>query len=186
MAGSDGYFILDNAGASLGMLYWDATGGSGAAVRCRTLRRSHLAELERLAARQFGSLFSVEPAASFQVQAVVVVKSDALPFQQAPLEGVAAITGQAMGHLAPGVDDAVPWNLACWVEALQHAANKAGTSRQAGHCGDLAIGRNPAQGDAADDGANRFDGVIALELDSLKRLALHLSLSSIFGCPALQ
>ena len=25
-----GYFILDNAGANLGVLYWDATGGSGA------------------------------------------------------------------------------------------------------------------------------------------------------------
>jgi Ca2+-binding RTX toxin-like protein len=29
LAGSEGYFILDNAGPSLGTLYWDATGGSG-------------------------------------------------------------------------------------------------------------------------------------------------------------
>jgi hypothetical protein len=25
-----GYFIFDNAGASIGTVYWDATGGSGA------------------------------------------------------------------------------------------------------------------------------------------------------------
>ena len=29
LPGSDGYFILDNAGSGIGALYWDATGGSG-------------------------------------------------------------------------------------------------------------------------------------------------------------
>jgi len=29
-AGTNGYFIFDNAGADLGAVYWDATGGAGA------------------------------------------------------------------------------------------------------------------------------------------------------------
>lgn len=29
MAGSDGYFILDNTGRNMGFLYWGATGGNG-------------------------------------------------------------------------------------------------------------------------------------------------------------
>jgi hypothetical protein len=123
--------------------------------------------------RQFGSLFLVEPATSFQVQAVSVVKSDAFLFQQAPLEGVAAIAGQAIGHLALGVDDAVPRDLGYRVKALKYAANKAGPPRQAGHRGDLAIGCNPAQRDAADYGADSFDGFIALGLGSLKQPALR-------------
>jgi len=123
--------------------------------------------------RQSSSLFLVEPAASFQVQAVSVVKSDAFLFQQAPLEDIAAIAGQAVGHLALGVDDTVPRDLGCWVKALKDAAHKAGTPRHAGHRGDLAIGRNPTQGDAADYGANGFDSFIALELGRLKRLALR-------------
>jgi hypothetical protein len=123
--------------------------------------------------RQFGSLFSVEPAASFQVQPVSVVKSNAFLFQQAPLEGVAAIAGQAIGHFALGVDDAVPWDLGYRVKALKYVANKAGPPRQAGHRGDLAIGCNPAQRDAADYGANSFDGFIASGLGSLKQLALR-------------
>jgi hypothetical protein len=123
--------------------------------------------------RQFGSLFLVEPAASFQVQAVVVIKSDAFLFQQAPLQDVAAIAGQAIGHLALRVDDAVPRDLGYRVKALKYAANKTGPPRQAGHRGDLAIGCNPARRDAADYGANSFDGLIALGLGSLKQLALR-------------
>ena len=123
--------------------------------------------------RQVGSLFLVEPAAAFQVQAVSVVKSDAFLFQQAPLEDVAAIAGQAMGHLAFGVDDAVPGDLGCRVKALKYAANKAGPPRQAGHRGDLAIGCNPTQRDAEDDGANSVDGFIALGWGSMKQLALR-------------
>jgi hypothetical protein len=120
---------------------------------------------------QFGSPFSIELAAPFQVQAVSVVKPDAFLFQQAPLEDVAAIAGQAMGHFALGVDDAVPRNLGYWVKALKYAANKAGPPWQAGHRGDLAIGCNPAQRDAADYGANSFDGFIAVGLGSLTQLA---------------
>jgi hypothetical protein len=123
--------------------------------------------------QEFGSQFLVEPAALFQVQAVSVVKSDAFLFQQVPLEGVAAIAGQAIGHLALGVDDAVPRDLGYRVKALKHAANKAGAPRQAGHRRDLAIGCNPAQRDAADYGTNSFDGFIAMGLGSLTQLALR-------------
>lgn len=135
---------------------------------------------------QVRSLLSVKPAASFQVQAVSAVKSNAFLFQQAPLEDVAAIAGQAVGHLALGVDDTVPRDSGCRVKALEDAANKAGPPRQAGHRGDLAIGCNPAKRDAADHGANGFDGFIALELGSLKRPALRQGqqLASIPGCPA--
>jgi hypothetical protein len=63
--------------------------------------------------------------------------------------------------------------LGYWVKALKYAANKAGTPRQAGHRGDLAIGRNPAERDAADYGANSFDRFIALGLGSLKQLTLR-------------
>jgi hypothetical protein len=122
---------------------------------------------------QFGSQFLVEPAASFQVQAVLVVKSDTFLFKQAPLKDVAPVAGQAIGHLALGVDDAVPRDLGYRVKALKHAANKTSPPRQAGHRGDLAIGCNPAQRDAADYGANSFDGFITLGLGSLKQLALR-------------
>jgi hypothetical protein len=38
LGGAGGYFIFDDAGSRLGMLYWDATGGSGAdAVAVATL-----------------------------------------------------------------------------------------------------------------------------------------------------
>ena len=130
----------------------------------------------------------VAPAASLQVQAVAAVEFDAFLFQQASLENVAAVAGQAVGHLALGVDDTVPRDLGCRVEALKDTANKAGAPRHAGHRSDLAIGRNPAPRDAADDGANCFDCFIALEVGSLMQLALrrHRQLASIPGCPALQ
>lgn len=117
------------------------------------------------------SPFLVEPAASFQVQAVSVVKFDAFLFEQTSLEGVAAIAGQAIGYLALRVNDAMPRDLGYRVKALKYAANKAGPSRQAGHRGDLAIGCNPAERDAADYGANRFNGFIALAAGSLTQLA---------------
>jgi len=59
-----------------------------------------------------------------------------------------------------------------WVETLKYAANKSGTSRHAGHGGDLAIGRDPAQRNAANYSADRFDSCIALKLDNLE-LALR-------------
>jgi hypothetical protein len=52
----------------------------------------------------------IEPAKSLQVEAVVIVELDAFLFQQAPLEGVTAIAGKRVRHLALGVDDAVPGN----------------------------------------------------------------------------
>src|SRR4029450_12278189 len=127
----------------------------------------------------------VPPAASLQIEAVAGVKSDAFLFQQAPLEDVAAIAGQAVGHLALGVDDTVPRDLGCRLKALKDTANKAGTPRHAGHRGDLAVGRNPALGDAADDGANGFDCCIASDSGSLGQRSLR-QLASIPGCPALQ
>jgi len=78
--------------------------------------------------------------------------------------------------------------LVAGVKALKDTANKTGTPWHAGHRGDLAIGRNPARRDAADDGANGFDGFIALEVGSLKQLALrwHPQPASIPGRPASQ
>ena len=80
---------------------------------------------------------------------------------------------ERLGNLALGVDDAVPRDLGYRVKALKDTANKAGTPRQAGHRGDLAISCNPARRDAADYGAKSFDGFIALGLGSLKQLALR-------------
>lgn len=116
------------------------------------------------------SPFLVEPTASFQVQAVIVVKLEAFLFQQAPLEDVAAIAGQAEGHFALGVDDTVPRDLDAWLEALKDAADKAGPPRQAGHRGDLAISRDPAPRNATDDVANSLDGFI-LGLGGSRQLA---------------
>lgn len=118
-------------------------------------------------------LLSVEPAASLQVQAVFVVEADTFLFQQAPLEDVATVAAQAIGHLALGVDDTVPRDLGCWIEALENAANKAGTPRHAGHRGDLTVGCHPTRRDATNDGANGIDGCISLRLDGLKLLALR-------------
>ena len=103
-----------------------------------------------------------EPAESLQVEAVPVVELDAFLFQQASLEGVAAITGEAVGHLALGVDDAMPGDFGFRVEVLEYIADKTGAPRQTGARGNLAIGGNPALGDAADYGANRRSGFVAL------------------------
>ena len=75
----------------------------------------------------------------------------------------------------------MPGNFGCWVEVLKYLTNKAGTPRQASHRGDLAIGRNPAFGDAGDYSANRRDRLIALEWGSPEQLAhrRHRQLSSI-------
>jgi hypothetical protein len=74
----------------------------------------------------------------------------------------------------------MPGNFGCRVEVLEYVADKARAPRQAGHRSDLAIGGNPALGDAADYRANRGGGV-ALGWRSLERLALqwHRQLSSI-------
>ena len=70
-----------------------------------------------------------EPAESLQVEAVPVVELDAFLFQQTPLEGVAAIAGEAVGHLALGVDDAMPGDFGCRVEVLEYIADKTGAPR---------------------------------------------------------
>ena len=105
--------------------------------------------------------FLFGPAESLQVEAVPVVELDAFRFQQALLEGVAAIAGEGVGHLALRVDDAMPGNIGCRVEVLEYVADKAGAPWQAGHRGDLAIGGNPALGNAADYSANRRGGFVA-------------------------
>jgi hypothetical protein len=98
---------------------------------------------------------SFGPAEALQVEAVSVAELDSFLFQQALLEGVAAMAGECIGHLALRVDDAMPRNIGCRVEVLEYVANKAGAPWQAGHRGDLAIGGNPALGNAADYRANR-------------------------------
>ena len=75
------------------------------------------------------------------------------------LEGVAAVAGRGAGDFALGVDDAVPGEVGASGEGLQDAADEAGTARQAGHGGDLAVGGDPAFGDAADDGVDGGGGV---------------------------
>src|SRR5450631_617465 len=94
--------------------------------------------------------FLFGPAESLQVEAVPVVELDAFLFQQALLEGVAAMAGEAEGHLALRVDDAMPGNISCRVEVLEYVADKAGAPWQAGHRGDLTIGGNPTLGNVAD------------------------------------
>jgi hypothetical protein len=49
VSGTDGYFIFDAAGASMGALYWDATGGSGADA----VAVAHLTGVASLAASDF-------------------------------------------------------------------------------------------------------------------------------------
>ena len=120
------------------------------------------------------SVLSVEPTASFQVQAVSVIESDAFLFQQVRWRMSPPLRDRLWeGHLAFGVDDAMPRDPDCRIEALNDAANEAGPPRHPGHGGDLAIGCNPAQRDAADDGANSFDGCIALEWGRPMQVALR-------------
>jgi len=125
--------------------------------------------------------FLIEPTEALQVKAVLLVEFDAFLLEQAPLERVAAIAGQAVGHLSLGVDDTMPGNFDCRVEMLKHLTNQAGAPRQASHRRDLPVGRNPALGNAADDSVNRRDGFIALGWSRLEQLALrwHRRLSSI-------
>jgi hypothetical protein len=104
---------------------------------------------------------SFGPAESLQVEAVPVVELDAFLFQQALLEGVAAMARECVGHLALRVDDAMPGNIGRRVKVLEYIANKAGAPWQAGPRGDLAIGGNPALGNAADYRTNRRGDLVA-------------------------
>src|ERR1700744_2922009 len=99
----------------------------------------------------------IKPAEPFEVEAALVVERDPLLFQQTLLQHVAPIAGQAIRHLALGVDDTMPGDPAVRPKALKHLADKARAPRQASHRGDLAIGRNPALWDTTDHGANRRD-----------------------------
>ena len=123
--------------------------------------------------------FLFGPAESLQVEPVPVVELDPFLFQQLLLEGVAAMAGEGAGHLARRVDHAMPGNIRCRVEVLENVANKAGAPWQAGHCGDLAIGSNPAPGNAADYSANRRGGFVASAWGGPEQLAyrLHRQLS---------
>jgi hypothetical protein len=76
---------------------------------------------------------------SLLVEAVPVIELDALLFQQALLECVAAIAGGGVGHLAFPTDNAMPRKIGCRVKVLEYAADKAGVPCQPGHRGDLAI-----------------------------------------------
>jgi hypothetical protein len=120
------------------------------------------------------------PAESLQVEAVLVVELDAFLFQQALLEGVGAMAGEGVGHLAFRVDDAMPGNIGCRVELLEYVADKAGAPWQAGHRGDLTIRGNPALGNATDHSANRRGGLVPSAWGSPEQLALrrHRQLSS--------
>ncbi len=122
-------------------------------------------------ARPVAASNSVPPAISFQIQAVPGVEFDAFLFQQASLENVPAIAREAERHFALGVDDAVPRDVRLRVEALKDPTDKAGTSRHAGHRGDLAIGCHPTAGNAANHSANRLGGRIASQRDGRERLS---------------
>ena len=114
---------------------------------------------------------SVQPAISFQIQAIPVIKFDAFLFQQASLENVPAITREAKRHFALGVDDAVPRDVRSRVEVLKYPANKASTPRHSCHRGDLAIGCHPTGRNAANHGANCLGGCIASQRDGRERLS---------------
>ena len=98
------------------------------------------------------------PAEAFEVEAVAAIELDAFLFEQALLCGIAAVAGQCVGDLAPGVDDAVPGDVDGGIEVLEDLADEAGAAGQAGEGGNLAVGGDPALGDAADDGADGGDG----------------------------
>ncbi len=112
--------------------------------------------------RQIGASLLFGPAKPLEVEAVVGVEHDAFLFEQASLEGVAAIAGGRVGHLSLRIDDAMPGNLDCGVEMLKDVSDEAGSPGQSGQRGDLAVGGHPTLGDAADDCANRRDGFVAL------------------------
>jgi hypothetical protein len=137
-------------------------------------------ECKPAAARGQPQSFLFGPAEALQVAVVSVIELDAFLFQQALLQIVAAIAGQSVGHLALRVDDAMPRNIGCRFEVLEYLADKASTPRQAGHRRDLAIGGNPALGNAANYSANRRGGFLASVWCCPKQLALrrHRQLSS--------
>jgi hypothetical protein len=90
------------------------------------------------------------------------------------------MAGEGVGHLALRVDNTMPGNIGCRVEVLEYGADKAGAPREAGHRGDLAIGGDPALGNAADNSANRCGGFVASVWGSMEQLSLrrHRQLSS--------
>jgi hypothetical protein len=121
------------------------------------------------------------PTESRQVETVPVVELDTFLFQQAPLQGIAAIAGEGVGNLAFRIDDAVPRNVGGLTKILKHLADKTGPPWQASHRGDLAIGGNPSARNAADHSANRSRGFAALGWDNLGLLTLrrHRQLSLV-------
>ena len=124
--------------------------------------------------------FLFRPTEPLQIESVPVVELDTFRFQQALLEGVAAMAGKSVGHLAPRVDDTVPGNITCGVEVLEYLADKAGSPWQAGHGGDLAIGGNPALGNTADYSVDRRRGFVALGWGHLEQPRLS-GIGSSFG-----
>jgi hypothetical protein len=128
-------------------------------------------EARATCARPVAASNSVQPAISFQIQAVPVAKFYAFLFQQASLENVPAIAREAKRHFALGVYDTVPWNVRCRVETLKYPADKAGTPGHAGHRGDLTIGRHPTGRNATNHGANCLGGRIASQRDGRERLS---------------
>ena len=125
--------------------------------------------------------FLFGPAKPLQVEAVFGVELEALLFQQALLEGIAAIAGKGVGNLALRIDNTMPRNIGCRVEVLEYAADKPGAPWQSGHSSNLAIGGHPALGNAANYGANRGGGFVTLGWGSVEQFALrrHRRLSSV-------
>ena len=81
------------------------------------------------------------------------IELHALGFEQEPLVEFFAELG-APADLAPSVDHAVPGDGGAGWKGVHRIANLPRVSLEAGECGDLAIGRDPAAGNAPDHGVD--------------------------------
>ena len=101
------------------------------------------------------SLSPRPPSVAVQPDSAVCIELHALRFQGTALNEVAA--GLAtLADLAPGVNDAVPWDFALIGQCAERVAHESGVAAEPGDFGDLAVGRDPPPWDAPDDGVNAF------------------------------
>ncbi len=82
----------------------------------------------------------------------MLVEGDTFRFEEALLLALAAVDAEA--DLALGVDDSMPGDVNILGRGVQGVADLAGMAAEAGKFGDLAVGRDLAPGDAANDGVD--------------------------------
>src|SRR6185295_270999 len=99
------------------------------------------------------------PAKTVEVDPTAGVEGDSLLFEQVALEALPGPRdGLAAGaDLALRVDHPLPGDFVAFRQPLERGPDLPGMAGQAGEEGDLAVGRDPAAGDAADDVENLSD-----------------------------